>query len=126
MTVPTSSRVSVSPGGFEQAKLIQECNGSLYNFQSWLCRFGHFPLFMREVVKMVGHLWSWLFVVVVVVVLRGGAFAKFRKATVRFVLSFNLSASPSVCLSALNNSVPTRWILMKFHVFGCFSSKGCH
>ena len=72
MTVSTSSRVSVSPGGFEQAKLIQECNGSLYNFQSWLCRFGHFPLFMREVVKMVGHLWSWLFVVVVVV-LRGGA-----------------------------------------------------
>jgi hypothetical protein len=51
MTLSTSSRVSVTPGGFEQAKLIQECNGSLYNFQSWLCRFGYFPLFMMKIEK---------------------------------------------------------------------------
>ena len=61
MTLSASSRVSVTPGGFEQAKLIQECNGSLYNFQSWLCRFGHFPLFMWEVVKMGEHFGGWLY-----------------------------------------------------------------
>jgi hypothetical protein len=35
-----------------------------------------------------------------------GAFAKFRKATISFVMS--------VCPSALNNSAPTGWIFKKF------------
>jgi len=55
MTLSPFSRVSVPPGGFEQAKLIQECNGPMYNFQPWLCRLGYFPLFMREGVKIAGH-----------------------------------------------------------------------
>jgi hypothetical protein len=37
-----------------------------------------------------------------------GAFAKFRKATISFVMS--------VCLSAWNNSAPTRQILMKLDI----------
>ena len=35
-----------------------------------------------------------------------GAFAKLRKATIRFVMP--------VCPSALNNSAPTGWIFMRF------------
>jgi hypothetical protein len=40
------------------------------------------------------------------------AFAKFRKATIRFVMSVCLS----VCLSAWNNSTPTGRIFMKFDI----------
>jgi hypothetical protein len=46
-----------------------------------------------------------------------GAFAKFRSVTI------NLSVSlPSVCLSAWNNSVPTRRIFMKNDISGALEN----
>jgi hypothetical protein len=43
-----------------------------------------------------------------------GAFAKLRKATISFVMSFRLSPRLYVRLSAWNNSAPTGRIFMKF------------
>ena len=45
-----------------------------------------------------------------------GAFAKFRKAAITFVIS----ACPSLCPSARNNSAPSRRIFKKFDVSSIF------
>jgi hypothetical protein len=45
-----------------------------------------------------------------------GAFKKFRKATLIFVMSFRLPARTSVCPSTWNNSTPIGWVFMKFDI----------
>jgi hypothetical protein len=48
-----------------------------------------------------------------------GAFAKFRKATINFLISFRLL----VCPSERENSAPTGWIFMKIDFWGVFFTK---
>jgi hypothetical protein len=51
-----------------------------------------------------------------------GAFAKLRKATIRFVMSVCLSVYASVHLSAWNDSTPTGRIFMKFDILVSFEN----
>ena len=49
-------------------------------------------------------------------------FAKLRKANISSVISVCPSISLPVALSAWNNSAPTRWIFMKFGIWGFFEN----
>jgi hypothetical protein len=65
---------------------------------------------------------TFLVLVQVLMVTFLGAFAKFLKATISFVMSDRLSLRSSVRLSAWNNSAPTRRIFMKFYIWGFFEN----
>ena len=111
MTLSASSRVSVTPGGLEQAKLIQECNGSPYNLQPWLRRFGYFSLFMRESSKNGRKFWGWVYFFCF--------YALVRKNCDKLLLDSScLSIRLSVRMSVWNNSVITGRVFMKFDILG--------